>query len=176
MTKYWYERNPALLEAEKSSLETFKREYNHPLFTYACRFRRTPYLSPDDPSCDGKFEVRVELPFRPGDGCPLELWVFQFLYDDNHPKQVFNGLYGGSIKAYPIRRKLEVRPGIFKEIPFDRNFHHLVKENDYSDRLYACQRRDANTSEVNAYHVLQNLTRWLAVYFVYETIGEDADA
>ena len=175
MTNYWYERYPALLESEKASLETFKREYNHPLFTYACRFRRPPQMSPDDPSCDGKFEVRVELPFQPGEGCPLELWVFQLLYDDNHPVQRFNAPYGRSIKAYPIRRKQDTGDGVFKEIPINLTFPHLVRDmSSPSHRLYISSER-RSSEERNAYRVLQDLTRWLVVYFIWETTDSDID-
>ena len=174
MTKYWYERNPALLEAEKSSLETFKREYNHPLFTYACRFRRPPQMSPDDPSCDGKFEVRVELPFRAGEGSPLEIWTIQLLWDDYHLIEKWNG-YGYTIKAYPLRRVQDTGDGVFKEIPINLTFPHLVRDmSSPSHRLYISSER-RSSEERNAYRVLQDLTRWLVVYFIWETTDSDID-
>ena len=171
----WYERNPALLAGEFASLESFQEEYNHPQFKYGYRYRRPPAVSADDPECDGKLEISVQFPFCPGPGCPTEIWLFQLLYDDNHPNQKFKGIFGGSIKAYPMKRKREIKPGVFCDVPINMIFHHLVKE-DHLRRKYVCQRGETNTSEVSAGHVLRNLARWLTVYFVYETTMIDIDA
>ena len=131
-------------------------------------------MSPDDPSCDGKFEVRVELPFRAGEGSPLEIWTIQLLWDDYHLIEKWNG-YGYTIKAYPLRRVQDTGDGVFKEIPINLTFPHLVRDmSSPSHRLYISSER-RSSEERNAYRVLQDLTRWLVVYFIWETTDSDID-
>lgn len=172
----WYEKDQSLLDYELQCMKDFQRDFGHPAFKYAHRIRKYPEISADDPRCDGKFEIIVQIPFHPHPESPWEIWKFQLLYDDNHPVQVDED--SGSIKAYPLERLVEKRPGFYARVEIDQHFHHLYYNPDRpTERRYICYRpKEAEDSEINAGAVLENITRWMLVYYVYKNTGRDTDA
>jgi len=148
----WYDgqRGRALYAFEMQCLENFRKKYNNPAFNYKAQIRS-----------DGKLEVIIALPFNPGTG--WEIWKLQMLYDDNHPtRNREDTVFGGSIKVYPIS-------------PIPTGFHHLVGSGD-NGRSFVCQTKQQDAEEVNAYAALENVIRWITVYYVWKRTGKDIDA
>ena len=149
---YWYEKESgALLNFEKECYFKFLKDYNHPdlfiQFSYDNRNR---------------FCVEVEIPFKAAQDMPWRKFLFHIVYEHDHPGRGSDGLFGGSIKVFPLT---QLKPG----------FHHLVF--DPTMGIYhICQVRTASSAEVNGYKVLQRVLRWIDVYCVWERTGVDLDA
>lgn len=148
---YWYEKeNGALLRFEKDAFLKFMREYNHPdmkmMFSYDNQHR---------------FCVDVRLPVKPA---PDERWrtfVFHIVYEHDHPGRDADGLFGGSIKVYPMTK---LKPG----------FHHLISDSRMG-LPYICQVKTTNSASVNGYTAMTRVLRWIDVYCVWEKTGVDRD-
>ena len=146
---YWYEKeNGALLRFEKDAFLKFMREYNHPkmMFSYDNQHR---------------FCVDVRLPVKPA---PDERWrtfVFHIVYEHDHPGRDADGLFGGSIKVYPMTK---LKPG----------FHHLISDSRMG-LPYICQVKTTDSASVNGYTAMTRVLRWIDVYCVWEKTGVDRD-
>ena len=148
---YWYEKeNGDLLKFEKDSFLKFMREYNHPntkmMFSFDKKHR---------------FCVDVTLPVKPAPDQRWRTFVFHVVYEHDHPGRDADGLFGGSIKVYPMTK---LKPG----------FHHLIS--DYRMGLpYICQVRSTDPASVNGYTAMTRVLRWIDVYCVWEKTGVDRD-
>ena len=128
----------------------FKKSYNNPAFNYKAQIRS-----------DGRLEVLVAMPFKPSEKIGWEIWKFQMLFDHDHPTMTReNTTFGGSIKVYPISPNVD-------------GFHHLVRGEN--GRTYVCQVEEEMAAEVNSYAALQNVIRWLTVYYIWKQTGKDID-
>lgn len=148
---YWYEKeNKSLLNFEKNCYFQFMREYNHPQqkLTFAFDNKR-------------RFCVDITLPFKVA---PESLWrtfKFHIVYEHDFPGRDSDGLFGGSIKVYPMMR---LKPG----------FHHLIS--DPSMGLpYVCQVKSTSSENVNGYMAMKRILRWIQVYSIWEKTGTDID-
>lgn len=148
---YWYEKeNGSLLKFEKECYLQFMREYNHPNEKLAFSFDK-----------QHRFCVDIEIPFKVAPEQPWRTFKFHIVYDHDHPGRGADGLFGGSIKVYPLTR---IKPG----------FHHMI--NDQSMGLpHICQVRTVNSEEVNGYKVMTRVLRWINVYCIWEKTGVDID-
>ena len=150
---YWYdkdEKGRALYKFELQCLEKFKKSYNNPAFNYKAQIRS-----------DGRLEVLIAMPFKPSEKIGWEIWKFQMLFDHDHPTMTReNTTFGGSIKVYPISPNVD-------------GFHHLVRGEN--GRTYVCQVEEEMAAEVNSYAALQNVIRWLTVYYIWKQTGKDID-
>jgi len=148
--KYWYNANvqgEALYQFELQCLENFRKKFKNPDFKYTVQIRS-----------DGKLEVIIALPFNPGTG--WEIWKLQMLYDDNHPtRNREDTVFGGSIKVYPIS-------------PIPTGFHHTFRD---STGRVVVDLGHLSREECNAYAALENVIRWITVYYVWKKTGKDID-
>lgn len=145
----WYEEDPELLEFEKECFIRFRKDYNCPDMRIQMGFDK-----------DHRLCVRIRFPFRAEPKLPRDMWEFLVVYDNDHPSMDCNGMYGGSIKIYPL-------------VPVDRKFHHLIGRN--TDKPYLCQSKEAETEKVNGYYAMKRVMRWLMVYYVWKQTGVDVD-
>lgn len=83
------------------------------------------------------------------------------VYEHDHPGRDAAGLFGGSIKVYPMTK-------------LKRGFHHLVYDRTMG-LPYICQVRSTDPASVNAYKAMQRVLRWIDVYLVWEKTGVDLD-
>lgn len=148
---YWYEKEGgSLLKFEKECYFQFMREYNHPQqrlsFSYDNKRR---------------FCVDITLPFKVAPECPWRTFKFHIVYEHNHPGRDADGLFGGSIKVYPLTR---LKPG----------FHHMIFD-PAMGCPHICQVRTANSEEVNGYTAMTRVLRWIEVYCIWEKTGVDID-
>lgn len=172
MMKNWYEKDPSVLDFEIQCLKKFQEEYNNPLFTYAHRIRQPPALSSDDPRCDGKFEVIVQIPFHPYPETPRELWKFQMLYSNNFPSYQEGE---EAIKVYPVERLIESAPGSY--INGEIHTPHMAYDKATSRRFLSLATSSYSPEEVNSYNILYSVLRWLLFNFAdldsEESSGDD---
>lgn len=148
---YWYEKeNGELLRFEKECYLQFMREYKHPDMRLSFMFDSMH-----------RFCVEITLPFKMDPKAAWRKFKFHIVYEHDHPGRGSDGLFGGSIKVYPMTK---LKPG----------FHHLI--NDSTMGLpYICQVRSANSQDVNGYKVMTRVCRWIDVYSVWEKTGVDLD-
>lgn len=148
---YWYQKeNGALLEFEKACFIRFMKEYSNPNIRLAFSYDKSR-----------RFCVDVTLPVKPA---PEERWrtfVFHIVYEHDHPGRDDDGLFGGSIKVYPMNR---LKPG----------FHHLIQDPTMG-LPYICQVRSTDPASVNGYKAMTRVLRWIDVYLVWEKTGVDLD-
>lgn len=148
---YWYEKdNGSLLQFEKDCYFQFMREYNHPGQRLTFSFDK-----------QRRFCVDIALPFKAAPEIPWRTFIFHIVYEHSHPERGGDGLFGGSIKIYPLMR---LKPG----------FHHLISD-PVMGCPYICQVRSATSAEVNGYKAMTRLLRWMLVYSVWEKTGVDID-
>lgn len=148
---YWYEKeNGALLRFEKDAFLKFMREYNHPnmkmMFGYDNKHR---------------FCVDITLPVKPAPDQRWRTFTFHIVYEHDHPGRDADGLFGGSIKVYPLTK---LKPG----------FHHLISDSTMG-LPYICQVRSTDPASVNGYTAMTRVLRWINVYCVWEKTGVDRD-
>lgn len=148
---YWYEKeNGALLQFEKDAFLKFMREYNHPnmkmMFSYDNKHR---------------FCVDLTLPIKPAPDQRWRTFVFHVVYEHDHPGRDADGLFGGSIKVYPMTK---LKPG----------FHHLISDSTMG-LPYICQVKSTDPASVNGYTAMTRVLRWIDVYCVWEKTGVDRD-
>lgn len=148
---YWYEKEGgSLLRFERECYFQFLREYNHPQvelrFSYDKKHR---------------FCVDIVLPFKMDEDTPWRKFSFHIVYEHDYPGRGSDGLFGGSIKVYPMTR---LKPG----------FHHMISDSAMG-LPYICQVRHAKVEEVNGYKVMTRVLRWIQVYCIWEKTGVDID-
>lgn len=148
---YWYEKeNGALLQCEKDGFIQFMREYNN-------REMKMSFLFDEQ----RRFCVNLLLPVKMSPEEPWRYFKFHVVYMHDHPGRGADGLYGGSIRVYPMTK---LKPG----------FHHLVTDSAMGIP-YICQTKTANSWEVNGYNAMRRVLRWIDVYCVWEKTGVDLD-
>lgn len=149
--EYWYQKeNGALYQFERNCYFQFMKEYSHPNLKLAFSFDNKR-----------RFVTDVAIPFKAAPDVPWRTFKFHIVYEHDHPGRGADGLFGGSIKVYPLTK---LKPG----------FHHLIP--DASMGLpYICQVRTANSEEVNGYKAMTRVLRWLEVYSIWERTGVDID-
>lgn len=148
---YWYEKeNGALLQCEKDGFIQFMREYNN-------REMKMSFLFDEQ----RRFCVNLLLPVKMSPEEPWRYFKFHVVYMHDHPGRGADGLYGGSIRVYPMTK---LKP----------EFHHLVTDSAMGIP-YICQTKTANSWEVNGYNAMRRVLRWIDVYCVWEKTGVDLD-
>ena len=148
---YWYEKEGgSLLQFEKECYFQFMREYNHPQVELRFSFDKKR-----------RFCVDMVLPFKAAPDRPWRRFSFHIVYEHDHPGRGADGLFGGSIKVYPMTR---LKPG----------FHHLISDSAMG-LPYICQVRSAKSEDVNGYKVMTRVLRWIEVYSIWEKTGVDID-
>ncbi|MEY8428136.1 hypothetical protein AALA00_10555 [Lachnospiraceae bacterium 46-15] len=148
---YWYEKeNGELLRFEKECYLQFMREYNHRDVKLAFVFDKKNH-----------FCVEITLPFKAAPDAPWRAFKFHIVYEHDHPGRGSDGMFGGSIKVYPLTK---LKPG----------FHHMIMDSSMG-LPYICQVRTANSEEVNGYKVMTRVLRWIDVYCIWERTGVDID-
>lgn len=148
---YWYEaEGGSLLEFEKNCFFQFLREYNNPNVQLQFSFDKKR-----------RFCVDIALPFKVSPETPWRRFNFHIVYEHDHPGRGADGLFGGSIKVYPMTR---LKPG----------FHHLISDSSMG-LPYICQVRSARSEDVNGYKVMTRVLRWIEVYSIWEKTGVDID-
>lgn len=89
---YWYEKeNGALLQCEKDGFIQFMREYNN-------REMKMSFLFDEQ----RRFCVNLLLPVKMSPEEPWRYFKFHVVYMHDHPGRGADGLYGGSIRVYPM--------------------------------------------------------------------------
>ena len=102
---YWYEKeNGALLQCEKDGFIQFMREYNN-------REMKMSFLFDEQ----RRFCVNLLLPVKMSTEEPWRYFKFHVVYMHDYHGRGADGLYGGSIRVYPMTK---LKPG----------FHHLVTD------------------------------------------------
>jgi|GEM_PF-1126759 len=148
---YWYEKeNGALLQCEKDGFIQFMREYNN-------REMKMSFLFDEQ----RRFCVNLLLPVKMSTEEPWRYFKFHVVYMHDYHGRGADGLYGGSIRVYPMTK---LKPG----------FHHLVTDSAMGIP-YICQTKTANSWEVNGYNAMRRVLRWIDVYCVWEKTGVDLD-
>lgn len=148
---YWYEKeNGDLYHFERECFFQFMREYNHPDCRVAFAFDNAK-----------RFVVEAAVPFKAAPDAPWRTFKFHIVYEHDHPGRDADGMFGGSIKVYPLTR---LKPG----------FHHMVRD-PAMGLPYICQVRSATSEGVNGYTVMKRVVRWIAVYSIWERTGVDID-
>jgi len=148
---YWYEKeNGALLNFEKQCYFNFMKEYNHPGLRVSFDYDK-----------QHRFCVEVVIPFKAAPDVPWRIFKFHIVYEQDHPGRGEDGLFGGSIRIYPLMR---LKPG----------FRHLIKD-PAMNLPYMCQVHTANSQDVNGYKAMTRVLRWLLVYSIWEKTGVDID-
>nr|WP_317343641.1 hypothetical protein [Blautia caecimuris] len=148
---YWYEKeHGSMLRFEKECYFQFMREYNHPQQRLSFSFDNKK-----------RFCVDISLPFKIAPECPWRTFKFHIVYEHSHPGRDADGMFGGSIKVYPMTR---LKPG----------FHHMISDS-VMGCPYICQVRSANSEDVNGYKVMTRVLRWIEVYCIWERTGIDID-
>lgn len=148
---HWYEKeNGDLLKCEKDGFKQFMREYGHPdmKMQFSCDKQR-------------RFCVDIKLPVKPAPDERWRMFSFHIVYMHDHPGRDEDGMFGGSIRVYPLTK---LKPG----------FHHLINDNTMG-LPYICQVKTANSWEVNGYTAMKRVLRWAIVYCVWEKTGVDLD-
>lgn len=148
---YWYEKEAgALLKCEKDGFIQFMREYHH-------EDMKMSFLYDNQ----NRFCVNIVIPVKMS---PEETWrsfTFHIVYMHDHPGRGADGMYGGSIRVYPLTK---LKPG----------FHHLVTDSAMGIP-FICQTKSANSWDVTGYNVMKRVLRWIDVYCVWEKTGKDID-
>lgn len=147
---YWYQTDQDLYAFERECYRTFAKNYNHPNCKVQFDFDKKK-----------RFVVLLDLPFKPDPNEPWRMFKFLIVYEHDHPKRGSDGLFGGSIKIYPLTK---LKPG----------FHHLIYDSAMG-LPYICQTRTSEQSKVNGYYAMRRLLRWIRVYCVWERTGKDLD-
>ena len=94
-------------------------------------------------------------------GRTMAIFQVSCVYMHDHPGRGADGMYGGSIRVYPMTK---LKPG----------FHHLVTDTSMGIP-FICQTKTANSWEVNGYNAMKRVLRWIDVYCVWEKTGVDLD-
>lgn len=148
---YWYlKENGALLAFEKECLIRFLREYANPNARLKFMFDKQK-----------RFCAEFHLPFKIAPEEPWRLFKFLIVYEHNHPGRDADGMFGGSIKIYPMTK-------------IKKGFHHMIPDSAMG-APYICQVRATDSADINGYMAMKRVLRWLKVYCVWEKTGIDLD-
>lgn len=147
---YWYEKDRDLYEFERSCYFKFMKEYAHPDLKLQFSFDNKH-----------RFVVLIELPFKAAEDAPWRKFKFLIVYEHDFPGRDSDGLFGGSIKVYPLTK---IKPG----------FHHMISD-PAMGLPYICQVKATDSQEVNGYKVMTRVARWILVYCTWERTGVDID-
>lgn len=148
---YWYEKeNGGLLQFERNCYFEFMRKYNNPQQKLSFSYDK-----------QRRFCVDITLPFKPAPDSPWRTFKFHIVYSHDHPGRGSDGLFGGSIRVYPL---MKLKPG----------FHHLISDS-VMGCPYICQVKSARSEDVNGYTVMTRVLRWIEVYCIWERTGIDID-
>lgn len=147
---YWYQKDKDLYEFEKNCYFQFMREYNHPDLKIGFAFDKK-----------NRFVVNVSIPFKVAPDIPWRTFKFHIVYEHDFPGRGADGLFGGSIRVYPLTK-------------LKQGFHHLIPDSAVGPP-YICQVKSVNSQEVNGYKVMTRVLRWITVYCIWERTGVDID-
>ena len=158
---YWYDDYPQVYKFEKSSLAEQRRKQGSDNFAFS-----------EGRTSDGRLYFTVTIRLKIDEILPnYKVHKFLMVYSHNFCNQT-SGTFGGqSLKVYPADPD---------ENYYYRNgeiFHHLLPK-DEENRHYICRSQTSakeSPQDVNAFNSVEEIYRWLFVFYVWKASGIDID-
>ncbi len=156
---YWYDDYPQIYKFEKDSLLEHQRNQGAENFTFY-----------EGKTSDGKLYFVVSIRLKIDRILPNYKWhKFLMVYGHNFNNET-SGSWGGSgLKVYPADPD---------ESYYYRNgeiFHHLLPR-DEENRHYICRAvNKSDARDINAYNSVEEILRWLLVFYIWKVTGKDID-
>ena len=158
---YWYDDYPQVYQFEKQSLAEHRKKLGPQNFAYS-----------EGRTSDGKLYFVVSIRMRIDQILPnYKVHKFLMVYSHNFNNETSASFGGQALKVYPADPD---------ESYYYRNgeiFHHLLPR-DEENRHYMCRSQSAakaNARDVNAYNSIEEILRWLLVFYIWKASGVDID-
>ena len=158
---YWYNDYPQVYQFEKDSLAEHRRKLGPENFAYS-----------EGKTSDGKLYFVISIRLRIDQILPnYKVHKFLMVYGHNFNNETSASFGGQALKVYPADPD---------ESYYYRNgeiFHHLLPR-DEENRHYMCRSQSAakaNARDVNAYNSIEEILRWLLVFYIWKASGTDID-
>lgn len=173
---YWYD-NPSLYSTEKAAYDEFQRSYKGPWckveYSFDAKKRFVVLIGLTfRVTKDSMIEIAKKLPSDVSKRAlpivenleeqPWRIFKFYIVYEHDFPGRDSSGMFGGSIKVYPMTK---LKPG----------FHHLIPDHTMGTP-YLCQASSVESAAVNGYTVMERMLGFLPVYVFWEKTGIDIDS
>ncbi len=156
---YWYKDYPQIYNFEKESLREQQVKMGRENFAY-----QEGYTS------DGRLYFVLTIRLKIDQILPnYKVHKFLMVYGHNFNNES-SGQWGGT--------SLRVYPADPDESYYYRNgdiFHHLLPR-DENNRHYMCRAvNKTNARDINAYNTVEEILRWLLVFYIWKATGKDID-
>ena len=156
---YWYNDYPNIYKFEKESLLEHQRNQGANNFTFS-----------EGKTSDGRLYFVVNIRLKIDQILPNYKWhSFLMVYGHNFNNETSGSFGGQALKVYPADPD---------ESYYYRNgeiFHHLLPR-DESNRHYICRSLSkTNAQDINAYNSIEEILRWLLVFYIWKATGKDID-
>ena len=156
---YWYKDYPQIYQFERNSLIEQRNKMGAENFAF-----QEGYTS------DGKLYFILSIRLKIDKILPnYKVHKFLMVYGHNFNNETSGSFGGQSLKVYPADPD---------ESYYYRNgeiFHHLLPR-DENNRHYMCRAQSkANARDINAYNSVEEILRWLFVFYIWKATGTDID-
>jgi hypothetical protein len=158
---YWYNDYPQVYQFEKDSLAEQQRKMGYENFAYS-----------EGKTSDGKLYFVISIRLRIDQVLPnYKVHKFLMVYGHNFNNETSASFGGQALKVYPADPD---------ESYYYRNgeiFHHLLPR-DEENRHYMCRaltEAKTNPRDVNAYNSIEEILRWLTIFYIWKASGIDID-
>ena len=158
---YWYNDYPQVYQFEKNSLAEHQRKLGAENFSYS-----------EGRTSDGRLYFIISIRLRIDKVLPnYKVHKFLMVYSHNFNNETSASFGGEALKVYPADPD---------ESYYYRNgeiYHHLLPR-DEENRHYMCRSTGTaklNPRDVNAYNSVEEIFRWLLVFYIWKVSGVDID-
>jgi len=156
---YWYDDYPKIYQFEKESLREHQNKMGASYFSFI-----------EGKTTDNKLYFVVSVKLKIDKILPnYKVHKFLLVYGHNFNNET-SGAFGG--------KSLKVYPAVPDEKYYYKNgeiFHHLWPT-DEANRHYMCRSTEKSDARyINAYNSVEELLRWLFVFYVWKSSGTDID-
>ena len=156
---YWYNDYPDMYRFEKESLLEHQRNQGRNNFTFT-----------EGKTSDGRLYFVVNIRLKIDQILPNYKWhSFLLVYGHNFNNETSGSFGGQALKVYPADPD---------ENYYYRNgeiFHHLLPRDEYN-RHYICRSLSkTDAQDINAYNSIEEILRWLLVFYIWKATGKDID-